>query len=215
MTDENTTTPDGEVTQTLEATPAQHDEQKAETPDSDESAEKERLHRIDRRNKQLSDRVKELESKLSTGDDMAKRMSDLEESLKQEQARAEALRSENVRKDIYERALDGVPNNRRESARVLLRGLTAETDLNSIADDQVAEVASKLRSQLHKLDSTYLSPVFPSAVNSSGEVDWSQFGSWGEVPRELRKRCPQNVYEERFAGGGAASSRSRIFGSRS
>lgn len=178
--------------------------------------EKERLHRVDRRNKELADRIKELESKLEAAPtDLAERLSGLEAKLKEETARAEALRVENVRKDIYERALEGVPPDRRAAAQVMLSGLSAGVDLNSIDDGQVVEVASKLRERLHKLDSTYLNPTFPGAVNSRGEVDWSRFDSWAEVPQELRRKCPQSVYEERFAGGGTVSARSKMFGRRS
>jgi hypothetical protein len=196
-TTQNETGPDGtsEAAATAEA--------QAPTPSG--SNEKERRARVDRRNAELANEVRELRERLGALTDLetqakasAEALQQLQDAFEQKSKEADELQSQSRRRDFSDHVLSGISHHHQETARLALTGLLAqESDVYNFTDPQanLQELARSAREVLRQRAPSLFSSSPRQGMPDASRPDFSRYQSYSEVPAEMRAQLSDDDFK--------------------
>lgn len=191
------TSPDG----TADAAPAV--EANATPPAA--APEKERRARVDRRNAELANEVRELRERIGALTDLeaqAKASADalqhLQDAFEQKSKEAEQLHTQSRRRDFSDHVLSGISHHHQETARLALTGLLAqESDVYNFTDPEanLQELARSAREVLRQRAPSLFSSSPRQGMPDASRPDFSRYQNYHEVPAEMRSQLSDDDFK--------------------
>ena len=184
MSEENPKTSDEDQT-TAPAT--------AQAAPADESA---RRARVDRRNAELANQVRDLQERLGALSDLEKQAQQSAEALQmlksqldEKASEADELKRQSRRRDFSDHVLSGISHHHQEAARLALAGLLVEeSDVYNYANPEakLGDMARAAREALRQWAPSLFSSSPRQGLPDASRPDFSKYRSYGEVPAEMR-----------------------------
>ena len=193
MSEENTKTSDEDQT----AAPAT-----AQAAPADESA---RRARVDRRNAELANQVRDLQERLGALSDLEKQAQQSAEALQmlksqldEKASEADELKRQSRRRDFSDHVLSGISHHHQEAARLALAGLLVEeSDVYDYANPEVklGDMARAAREALRQRAPSLFSSSPRQGLPDASRPDFSKYRSYGEVPAEMRAQLSDDDFK--------------------
>jgi hypothetical protein len=193
MSEENTKTSDEDQI-TAPAT--------AQAAPADESA---RRARVDRRNAELANQVRDLQERLGTLSDLEKQAQQSAEALQmlksqldEKASEADELKRQSRRRDFSDHVLSGISHHHQEAARLALAGLLVEeSDVYDYANPEakLGDMARAAREALRQRAPSLFSSSPRQGLPDASRPDFSKYRSYGEVPAEMRAQLSDDDFK--------------------
>ena len=193
MSEENPKTSDEDQT-TAPAT--------AQAAPADESA---RRARVDRRNAELANQVRDLQERLGALSDLEKQAQQSAEALQmlksqldEKASEADELKRQSRRRDFSDHVLSGISHHHQEAARLALAGLLVEeSDVYNYANPEakLGDMARAAREALRQRAPSLFSSSPRQGLPDASRPDFSKYRSYGEVPAEMRAQLSDDDFK--------------------
>ncbi len=193
MSEENPKTSDEDQT-TAPAT--------AQAAPADESA---RRARVDRRNAELANQVRDLQERLGALSDLEKQAQQSAEALQmlksqldEKASEADELKRQSRRRDFSDHVLSGISHHHQEAARLALAGLLVEeSDVYDYSNPEakLGDMARAAREALRQRAPSLFSSSPRQGLPDASRPDFSKYRSYGEVPAEMRAQLSDDDFK--------------------